>query len=141
MINEIWKSVMGYHGYEVSNLGNVRSYKRRGSTDIHDKPVLLKSIPVKTHCKVYLCYRLRIQGTTKTEYIHRLVAKAFHENHENKPQVNHIDNNPLNNNSNNLEWCTNSENQRHRFKSQHPTVGRDRNSFRVCFTTIEGKRT
>ena len=58
---------------------------------------------------IYLCFK----GKTKMWFIHRLVAIHFIENLNNKPCVNHLDNNRLNNHFSNLEWCTQKENIHH----------------------------
>ena len=54
-----------------------------------------------------------INGVRKKIAVHRLVAKAFCDNPNNLPQVNHIDGNPSNNKADNLEWVSGSENQFH----------------------------
>lgn len=53
----------------------------------------------------------------KSFSVHRLVAKTFIENINNKPEINHKDLNPYNNKAENLEWVTSSENSIHSFKN------------------------
>lgn len=99
---EIWKAIDGYEGlYEVSNHGNVRSIKRG---------IILKPA---TNTFGYQIVGLSKNGKRKEGKIHRLVAKAFIDNPNNKKQVNHIDGDKKNNNVSNLEWVTNQENTIH----------------------------
>jgi hypothetical protein len=100
---EIFKDVIKFEKtYQVSNLGRVINKK----TGLFLKPMYNK----KGYEYLYLSYSHT--GRIKW-YIHRLVAYHFIDNPENKPQVNHIDGVVNNNVLNNLEWCTNSENQAH----------------------------
>lgn len=100
---EVFKDIKGFESkYQISNLGNVRS-KKTG--------LLIKHMCNK---KGYHYVHLSINRyKSKKEYVHRLVARGFIDNPQNKPQVNHIDGNPANNTVDNLEWCTNEENQEH----------------------------
>lgn len=61
------------------------------------------------HSRVTLSH----DGITKRYLIHRMVAETYIPNPHDKPHINHIDNNPLNNHVSNLEWCTHSENMLH----------------------------
>ena len=53
--------------------------------------------------------KISINGKRGNISIHRLVARLFIPNPENKPIVHHLDKNPLNNNVSNLVWCTQKE--------------------------------
>ena len=64
----------------------------------------------KNLCKGYERVNLKKDGIEKTMQVHRLVALAFLPNPQNKPEVNHIDENKENNNVDNLEWVTSKEN-------------------------------
>lgn len=104
MTKEIWRDIEGYEGlYQVSDQGRVKSlgHKLRKSERI------LK--PVVRH-DGYQVVGLYAGGKPKTLKVHRLVCQAFHENPENKPQVNHINEIKTDNRASNLEWATAREN-------------------------------
>ena len=109
-----WRADRGYEGlYEVSNTGVIKAlYKRVDSGKCHRtwKPHI-KACAVDT--KGYLRVSLSKEGKNKTHKVHRLVAETFIDNPDNLPEVNHKDGNKLNNNVNNLEWCTQSKNMSH----------------------------
>lgn len=105
-MQEEYKAIEGYPDYEISNLGNVKSIK--GS-----KNNLLKQEVIKRDHTNYRRVTLSKNGSTQRFQVHRLVAQEFIINTENKPIVNHIDNNGENNSVSNLEWVTHSENMIH----------------------------
>lgn len=73
-------------------------------------------VPTETK-KGYQRVALNKNGKQKRMYVHRLVAKTFIPNEENRTQINHKDGNKLNNHISNLEWCTNQENIIHSYKT------------------------
>ena len=111
---EIWKDITNYKGiYQISNTGKVKSLAR--PVYIKDKEINLKECLLKNDVdkKGYCRVTLSKESRTKRFLVHRLVANVFKLNKSNKPYVNHIDNNPSNNNLNNLEFVTHSENMLH----------------------------
>lgn len=109
--NEEWRPIDEFDGYEVSNIGRVRSLPRiitlkNGRTERFNGGIV--SITVNKKCFNRLYVSLRKTGDKKTykRYVHRLVAQAFIPNPNNYCEINHIDENPSNNSVSNLEWCT-----------------------------------
>lgn len=84
--------------YQVSNLGRVKSLENRSN---HKKEKILTSHIRNQYYGVALYRDSRYKNYT----IHRLVAEAFIPNPDNLPEVNHKDENKLNNYVDNLEWC------------------------------------
>lgn len=125
-MEEIWKDVVGYEGlYQVSNLGRVKSLRRnefvndsfrKGNEHVNcfvrvrNEKILSPGL----NTWHYLIVRLCKQGKMKTVTVHSLVAEAFIPIPEGLKQfrgthhlqVNHKDENKLNNCVDNLEWCT-----------------------------------
>ena len=86
--------------YSISENGEVRN-DRNGH--------ILSQVIVSGYNRVHLCNN----GKSKSELVHRLVAKSFVPNPERKPEVNHKDGNKRNNCAKNLEWVTGAENKKH----------------------------
>ena len=117
MFAEEYKGIQDYENYEVSNLGNVRN-KKTGR--------ILKSYNKGGYAVISLS-----KTVGKMFQVHRLVCQAFIPNPENKPQVNHIDKNGLNNNVINLEWNSHQENCIHRSNGVIQTTNQQIPIYRV----------
>lgn len=118
---EIWKDVVGYEDlYQVSNLGRVVSLGRiismkdgrtqREFTKRTKSKILKQVVDKGGYLIVSLSETFSEKKQSKNHKVHRLVAKAFIQNPENKPHIDHIDRNRTNNCVSNLRWCTTIEN-------------------------------
>ena len=107
-MEEIWKEIPGYEGYyEISNVGRVRSLTRTITCKDGRQYTMKGDIKfLSLNNKGYYMVNLYKNDKGKKVFVHRLVAEAFIPNPNNLPVVNHKDENPLNNNVDNLEWCT-----------------------------------
>lgn len=114
--DEEWRDIKGYEGlYQVSNMGRVKSLERKSGFYLTKKGKLscysVKEKICRQHIVMtYLMVHLSKDNIKEQLKVHRLVAENFIDNINNYPQVNHKDENKLNNNTNNLEWCTSKYN-------------------------------
>ena len=109
---ENWKEIKDYEGYyEISDYGNIRSVAHKVKTKCgayRKSPG--RMLIQKTTAKGYKQAHLSKGGEAKWFLVHRLVAMAFVPNPNNFPQVNHKDEDKMNNRYDNLEWVTPSDN-------------------------------
>lgn len=125
-MDEIWKPVPGYEGYDVSNLGRVRS-SRRGA------PKILKAAPTsKGYPSVALAtfpIHLGMRGTSRSHCVHELVLITFVGPCPLGWQARHIDGDRLNNKLDNLAWGTLGESYLDKIRLGRTGVGeKNRNS-------------
>jgi hypothetical protein len=102
MAEETFRIIKGIENYSVSNLGRVKN----NSTDRILKPNI--------DTRGYYNVKLYQDGIKLTKNIHKLVGDAFIQNPFNKSCIDHINNNKLDNNVNNLRWVSSQENSMNR---------------------------
>lgn len=113
-MQEIWKEIEGTNGmYQVSNLGNVKSFTR-----IKKGGLLKPGRYSNGYLFVHFAKDTDKKGERHSYLIHRLVAQAFLPNPKGLEQVNHKDENKTNNRVDNLEWCTHLYNQNYGTRNQ-----------------------
>lgn len=145
-MEEIWKDIHGYEGmYQVSNLGRIKGLPR--DVNNHTGKIRLKERYIKGYpiTKGYIQVQLASRPKRVLKLIHVLVAQQFIPNPNNYPQVNHINGIKSDNRAENLEWCNNSMNQIHAYKTgltnPHGNAWKNRNykNLRVAKFTLDGK--
>lgn len=114
-MEEIWRDIPNYKGYQASNLGKIRTHNKTTYTDMHGirhwkDRVLKQKITKSTSRKNRYDARVELwkDGKHKTFLVARLIGVTFLG--ESNLTINHIDGNSLNNNVNNLEWVSIKEN-------------------------------
>lgn len=121
-MKEEWRTIKETNNkYSVSNLGNVRRNEHYtivspNSNHFNGTKLFYKEKEVKGYINKegYKTVYLQIDCNKRVaKKVHRLVAEAFIPNPNNLPQVNHIDENRLNNSIQNLEWCNAKYNANH----------------------------
>ena len=118
LAEEIWKDIPGFEGiYQASTFGKIKSlakivnHFKGGKRKVKER---IFKVYINVHgYQIVTFYK---DGKQFSKKVHRLIAKTFKDNPENKPYVNHIDGDKTNNYENNVEWSTAKENIDHSWK-------------------------
>lgn len=121
-MEEIWKDIPHFPGYQASTEGRIRSIDRFITKRGTKTPIFLKGKVLSQmdngHGYKFVRLRRDTDRKIKIHYVHRLVLEAFVSEHdEHQTDVNHLDGDKSNNRLDNLEWCNMSENMLHAYNT------------------------
>ncbi len=143
---EQWKPIDGWKDlYEVSNVGRIHALERTvyfidGRIRIFPEHIMVNQTNPATG---YVMVPLSRDNRTRHYYVHRLVAKAFVPNPENKKYVNHLDGIRCHNTFDNLEWSTHQENIQHAYATGLARIlrGEEKPNVKVTWQAAHQLRT
>lgn len=131
-MEEIWKDIENYEGlYQVSNLGRVRSLdrvvksERTGYKTVRGK--IIKPTIQNTGYYYVLLYK---DGKALRKTLHRIIAKAFIPNPENKPQIDHINGDKTDCRIENMRWVTPGENNSNPHRCKEFSCSKSGNGYK-----------
>ena len=116
-MEEIWKTMKEHNNYEVSNYGKIKN-KKTGR-------ILKTTISYKGYER-FIVY---IDKKPKCFYIHRVVANNFLNNPNNYKEINHINENKLDNRVYNLEYCTSKYNAN--YGKRNEKVSKNQSKYKI----------
>lgn len=117
-MTERWLPIAGHPHYDVSDLGNVRSWRKQARGGLRDEPKLRKLVPDKDGY-----HRVNLETAERKQishYVHNLVLTAFKEPRPPGLECRHLDGSATNNVPSNLEWGTALQNSAD--KRKHGTM-------------------
>ena len=129
---EQWKDIVGYESiYKISDQGRVMSVGRIDKRGHKRKTKFLKPA-INGRGYKYVMFQ-----DGKVNVVHRLIGEAFVENPKNKPYINHINGNKVDNRAGNLEWVTHQENIIHAIKNGFRNTPKGEDNHNALLTNKE----